>query len=190
MSSLRPTASPSPFAAVLAALLASACGADTKPAAAPTGGTASPAKSGETGKPVADAKPADGATADGAKVKKVDGPPPGGDERYALQIDTPEAKAGQESSVTVRVVPKAPWHMNLDFPTSLKLAAPEGVTLVNADLKKADAKLDESTCAFDVKFTAPAAGEHAFSGKFKFAVCQDEACSPVTEEVEFKVAVK
>lgn len=186
MSSPRTTATPTPVAAVLAALLAAACGADNKPASSPTGATASPAKSGEPSKSVdtGTGKPP------GDKVKTVDGPPPGGDDRYALQIDTPEAKAGQEGSVTVRVVPKAPWHMNLDFPTSLKLQAPEGVTLVNADLKKADAKLDESTCVFDVKFTAPKAGEHAFSGKFKFAVCQDEACSPVTEEVEFKVAVK
>lgn len=186
MSSPRPSATPTPVAAVLAALLAGACGADNKPAASsPTGGTASPAKSGEP------AKSADvGDKGGGDKVKKVDAPPPGGDERYALQIDTPEAKAGQPSSVTVRVVPKAPWHMNLDFPTSLKLQAPEGVSLANGDLKKADAKLDENTCTFDVKFTAPAAGEHAFSGKFKFAVCQDEACSPVTEELEFKVAVK
>ena len=172
--------------AILAALLTAACGAENKPAASsPTGATASPAKSGEPGKAAEAGKP-DG----GTKVKTVAGSPPGGDDRYALQFDTPEAKAGQEGTVTVRVVPKAPWHMNLDFPTSLKLQAPEGVTLANGDLKKADAKLDESTCTFDVKFTAPTAGEHAFSGKFKFAVCQDEACSPVTEEVEFKVAVK
>jgi hypothetical protein len=178
-------ASATPVATLLAALLAVACDGDKAPASSPTGATASPAKSGEKeGTKVAEKAPA------GDKVKTVEGAPPGGDDRYSLVIDTPEAKAGQEGSVTVRVVPKAPWHMNLDFPTSLKLQAPAGVTLANADLKKADAKLDESTCAFDVKFTAPAAGEHAFSGKFKFAVCQDEACSPVTEEVEFKVAVK
>ncbi len=189
MSSPRPSATPSPVAAVLAALLAGACGADSKPAAAtPSGGTASPGKTGDVAKTAA--QPGDVAAPAGANVKTIDGPPPGGDDRYVLQIDTPEATAGKEGSVTVRVVPKAPWHMNLDFPTSLKLEAPAGVTLAKADLKKADATLDESTCAFDVKFTAPTAGEHAFSGKFKFAVCQDEACSPVTEELEFKVAVK
>jgi len=188
MSAPRTTVSPTPVATILAALLVASCGGDNKPASSPTGATASPAKSGEPGNG-SPAKVADGDTAPD-KVKTIDGAPPGGDDRYALVIDTPEAKAGQEGSVTVRVVPKAPWHMNLDFPTSLKLQAPAGVTLANGDLKKADAKLDESACAFDVKFTAPAAGEHAFSGKFKFAVCQDEACSPVTEEVEFKVAVK
>lgn len=124
------------------------------------------------------------------KVKVVDGAAPRGDDRYALKIDTPDAESGKESKVTVRVVPKEPWHMNLDFPTSLEVDAPEGVAVVNADLKKADAKLDESACQFDVAFTPSAAGEQTFTGKFKFAVCQDEACSPVTEDIEFKVAVK
>ena len=81
--------------------------------------------------------------------------------------------------------------MNLDFPTSLRIEAPQGVEVVKAEQKKADAvKLDENTAEFAVAFTPKEAGEKTFSGKFKFAVCQDEACSPVTEDVNFKVAVK
>lgn len=135
---------------------------------------------------------ADAPAADGGakKIKVVDGAAPGGDDRYELKIETPEAQSGQESKVTVRVVPKKPWHMNLDFPTSLKVDGPEGVALANANLKKGDAQLDENACQFDVAFTPSAAGEQTFTGKFKFAVCQDEACSPVTEDIEFKVAVK
>lgn len=124
------------------------------------------------------------------KVKFVDGKPPG-DDRYELKIETPEATSGQESKVTVRVVPREPWHMNLEFPTSLKVAAPDGVSLAKADLKKDDAaELTETGCQFDVGFTPASAGDQTFTGKFKFAVCQDEACSPVTEEIEFQVAVK
>jgi hypothetical protein len=124
-------------------------------------------------------------------VKVVDAPAPGDEDRYALAIDPPATAApGQEAKVTVRVVPKAPWHMNLDFPTSLKVQPPAGVTLAKADLKRADAaRLDDGGCEFSVAFTPSEAGEKAFSGEFKFAVCQDEACSPVTEKVEFKVAV-
>jgi len=168
---------------LLAALLLASCDADKPGANAPQNAAAQPAKTGGT---------ADKAEPAGeGKTKVIEGAPPGSDERYALQIDAPEAKAGQEAKVTVRVVPKDPWHMNLDFPTSLKLEAPAGITLANADMKKADAaKLDEKSCEFDVKFTPAAAGESRFTGKFKFAVCQDEACSPVTQDVEFKVAVK
>lgn len=174
--------------ALLAVALAPACGADSKPdATSPTGGAA-PDKPADGGKTAA--KAGDPPKAGGDKVKTVQGAPPGADDRYQLMFDTPEATAGKESSVTVRVVPKEPWHMNLDFPTSLKVTAPEGVTVANADLKKGDAKIDEKACAFDIKFTAPASGEQTFSGKFKFAVCQDAECAPVTEQVEFKVAVK
>lgn len=173
--------------ALVAALLLAACnGAAEKPNATAPDGGASPAKSGGDKAGPATAK-ADG----GDKVKVVEGAAPGGDDRYALQIEAPEAKAGQETTVTVKVVPKSPWHMNLDFPTSLKLdAAPSGVTLAKAELKKADAKLDEAGCQFDVKLTAAQPGDQVLSGKFKFAVCQDEACSPVTENVEVKLAVK
>jgi hypothetical protein len=146
-----------------------------------------PAPQAEGGQP--EAKDAKDAKDDG-KTKVVEGAPPGQDERYALQIETPEAKAGQESKVTVKVVPKEPWHMNLDFPTSLAVTASDGVALSKDKLKKADAELSEASCQFDVAFTPAKAGDAKFTGEFKFAVCQDEACAPVTENVEFQVAVK
>ena len=169
--------------AVIPATMAAGCDADKPGANAPQNAAATPAKTANTAEK--------GTPEGGDKTKIVEGTPPGKDDRYALVIDTPEAKAGQEATVKVRVVPKEPWHMNLDFPTSLKIEAPAGLTFANADLKKADAtKLDEGSCEFDVKFTPEKAGESKFTGKFKFAVCQDEACSPVTENVEVQVAVK
>ena len=156
-----------------------ACGGEQKP-------TSPDAKVPEK---TAAATPAKTPEAD-TKVKVVEGANPTED-RYALKIDPVEGKVGAENTVLVTVVPKAPWHMNLDFPTSLAIGAPDGVTLAKAEMKKADAdKLDENSAEYSVKFTPAAAGDKSFTGKFKFAVCQDEACSPVTEEVEFKVAVK
>jgi hypothetical protein len=48
------------------------------------------------------------------------------DDRYTLRVDPPAdaARSGREGTVKVTVVPKAPWHMNLDFPTSLAIGAP------------------------------------------------------------------
>lgn len=171
-------------------LLAAGCSGENKPAT-----TTAPAPAAKTAE--GDAKtPEAGTVADakggGDKVKVVEGAAPSADDRYTLEIQPPaDAAAGKESEVVVRVVPKAPWHINLDFPTSLKLTPPSGLALANADLKKADArKLDDEHCEFAVKVTPSAAGEHAVTGQFKFAVCQDEACSPVTEDVEFRVAVR
>ncbi len=169
------------------ALALAACGAENKP-------TAADAKSPDKAAAPPTAAKTDANKPDANKpdplVKKIDGADPT-DDRYALRIDAADAAVGKEGSVKVTVVPKAPWHMNLDFPTSLALTAPDGVTLAKAELKKGDAaKLDEQSAEFDVKFTPTAAGEKTVSGKFKFAVCQDEACSPVTEEFAVKLAVK
>lgn len=174
--------------ASLSLLLAAGCGGENKQPAASAAPANADAKTESAAKP---AEPAE-AGGGGDKVKVVEGAAPGVDDRYALQIEPPaDAAAGKESEVVVRVVPKAPWHINLDFPTSLKLTPPAGVTLANADLKKADArKLDDEHCEFTVKVTPSAAGEHAVTGQLKFAVCQDEACSPVTEDVELKIAAK
>ncbi len=188
--------------AIALALLLGGCSGESKPAAASPDGSKSAAadsaekpagdKAGGGVAGVVDEHKDAAASADGEKVKVVEGPKAGGDERYDLLIEPPaEAKAGEAGKVTVKVVPKKPWHMNLDFPTSLKVDAPEGVTVANASQKKADAvKLDDEHCEFAVDFTPAAAGEQTFTGKFKFAVCQDEACAPVTEDLEFKVAVK
>lgn len=124
------------------------------------------------------------------KVKRVEGADPG-EERFKLAIQTPEAKAGVPDSVHIEVIPQSPWHINLDFPTSLQMDPPEGVVLTKAAQKKSDAlRLDDEGAAFKVEFTAQNPGEKSFTGEFKFAVCQDEACAPITERVEFKVAVK
>jgi hypothetical protein len=184
--------SPLLLVSAVVALAIGGCDKDTKPAAtAPSGASKTAAAQDDGGEAPAGEPGTDKAGTPGERVKVVEGAPAGADDRFALHVDTPEAKAGQEGEVMVRVVPKEPWHMNLDYPTSLKVAAPEGVTLAKADLKKADAKkLDESACEFAVKFTPAAAGEQSFTGEFKFAVCQDEACAPVTKNLEFKVAVK
>ena len=182
---MRTTTITTGLAALLLAPLVAGCDGDKAGANAPQQSTAAPAKSGG-----GDAKDKVDPAGDPDKTKVVEGAPPGGKDSYALTIDAPEAKAGQEATVKVRVVPKEPWHMNLDFPTSLKLEAPAGLTFAKADLKKGDAKLDEGSCEFDVKFTPASAGEQKFTGKFKFAVCQESECWPVTENVEVQVAVK
>lgn len=183
MSSMSPRSS---RLSLLALTLVAACGGDQKPTTA----TADAKVADKAATPPAAEKQPAPAAADN-KVLVKDGADPT-DDRYTLRVEPPaDAAAGREGTVKVTVVPKAPWHMNLDFPTSLSLGAPAGVTLAKAELKKADAaKLDENSAEFAVKFTPAEAGEKAFTGKFKFAVCQDEACSPVTEEVAFKVAVK
>ncbi len=112
-------------------------------------------------------------------------------DEYTLRIDAGEGKVGEPGKVSMHVVPKSSWHLNLEYPTSLQIVAPEGVSLAQPKLGKDDAvSFGEEGCEFAISYTADAAGEKTFTGTFKFAVCQDEACAPRTEEIEFKVAVK
>jgi hypothetical protein len=130
-------------------------------------------------------KPVDG----GGKTATLAGG--GEEERYTLAIEPAEVAAGDAGRVVIKVVPREPWHINLDFPTSLSIQAPEGVKVDKAEQAKADAvALTDTSCEYGVGFTAQAPGTKTFTGTFKFAVCQDEACSPVTEKLEFQVAVK
>jgi hypothetical protein len=112
-------------------------------------------------------------------------------ERYSLTIATPEAKAGEPGEAKVKVVPKGKWHLNLAFPTSLKMDDVPGVELTKPHQKRADAvKLQEDYFEYGVGFVADAPGEKSMTGKFRFAICIDEACVPVTEKLAFAVAVK
>jgi hypothetical protein len=172
-------------------MAAFSCDADKSKTAANAPNQAKPAEPAKEAAPAKEAEPAKEATAGEGKVKTVAGAPPDKKDRYTLKVDTPEAKAGAESKVKIRVVPKGKWHMNLDFPTSLKMEAPEDVKLAKANQKKKDAiKLDAGQIEYDVAFTAAQAGEKDFTGKFKFAICIEEACAPVTEKLAFKVTVK
>ncbi len=182
------------IAVITYGLVVSACGGDKQGSAATP-----PDDKGKVAAADADAKP--GAEQQKIAGKPVDGEPgnpvvkegaPDGEDRYTLQIEPPaEAKAGAQGVVKVKVLPKDPWHMNLDYPTKLTVEAPGGVELAKAEQKKGDATaLTDASCEFDVAFTASEAGDKSFSGKFKFAICQDEACSPIQEDIQFQVAVK
>lgn len=164
----------------------SACASNSNDAAAKDGKTkdAEPAKS--------EPAPVEGTPVEGEqKVATVAPDGAGSNEQYALQIEPGAATVGQPGTVSIRVIPNATWHMNLEYPTKLTVTPPAGVEVAKPKLGKEDAvKFDEQNCEFSVAFTPSEAGDKVFTGEFKFAVCQDTACVPKTEKLEFHVAVK
>ncbi len=117
---------------------------------------------------------------------------PAASKQYEVALEVPEdATSGADVVVAVKVTPIGTWHLNEEYNTSLKVVAPEGVSLAHdPDLKKDDAKeLTQKAIAFDVKFVPDAAGEKSFTGKLKFAVCEEDVCQPVAEDIAFAVAV-
>lgn len=149
-------------------------------------------KNADPAKSEAEAAAAEGQPVDGEqKVGTQAGDGGAETEQYALVIDPSEGKVGEEGQVTIRVVPSADWHMNLEYPTKLSVTPPAGIEVAKPKLSKDDAvKLDEQHCEFSVKYTPSEIGDKTFTGEIKFAVCQDTACVPKTETLEFQVAVK
>lgn len=175
------------LSAVALVSLLSACASNSNDAAAKDGKSkdAEPAKT-------ESAAPVEGTPVEGEqKVGTVAPEGVGTNEQYALQIDPAEGTVGQPGTVSIRVIPNATWHMNLEYPTKLTVTPPAGVEVAKPKLGKEDAvKFDEQNCEFSVAFTPSEAGDKVFTGEFKFAVCQDTACVPKTEKLEFHVAVK
>ena len=183
----RSTIAPSSVLVAVALAFAVGCGGDKE--------TAAPASASSAEVAAAPAAPADDAAAPaapaGEKTKVIEGPDPS-DERFTVKIDPPgEASVGAEGKVKVTILPTEPWHMNLDYPTSLAVNSPSDVKLAKESLSKEDVlRLEDSGLEYEVAFTPSAAGDKTFTGEIKFAVCQDDACAPVTKAVDFKVAVK
>lgn len=173
---------------VLVGLLA-ACASNSNDGAAKDGkaNDAEPAKT-DTAAPPVEGTPVDGEQ----KVGTTPAPEGAGSNgQYALQIEPGEAAVGKPGAVTIRVIPNADWHLNLEYPTKLTVTPPTGVDVPKPKLSKDDAvKFTEQDCEFAVAFTPSEAGDKVFTGEFKFAVCQDTACVPKTEKLEFHVAVK
>ena len=105
---------------------------------------------------------------------------------YTLDVELPpQATRGQEAIAHVRVHPRAPWHMNLEYPAKLQLRAPADVELVAPVLRKDDAqRFDDQALEFSVLFTPNAKGPRKIQAQLDFAVCGDAACGPVTESIE------
>lgn len=113
------------------------------------------------------------------------------DSAYTLKIEAPPAKKGQRAVAKIEVKPGAGFHMNKEYPTSLALTAPAGVTLDKAKLTAKDAaKWEEQGGEFDVSYTAARPGKQMVTGELKFAVCSANSCDPKKSPVSFEINVK
>jgi len=124
-------------------------------------------------------------------VARIPSPAPT-ESRFAIDIQRPETlETGRDALVSVSLKAIAPWHVNLDYPTSLELAAPPQVRLAREVFEKRHAAhLDEDGFKYEVGLSASAAGEKDFRGVLVFAVCEEEACIPVKQDIRFVIAVQ
>lgn len=114
------------------------------------------------------------------------------DSSYRIDVEAPATVAsGAEGTVRVKVTPSSGWKMNHEYPTKLKVKAPDGVAVTKAELSKGDAeRFDDAGATFAVQFKPGAAGEKSFQAKLKFAVCTDATCVPKSRELAWVVKVQ
>ena len=124
------------------------------------------------------------ARAEGGLVGAVAGKP------YTLTAAAVSGATGQPVKAQVVIKPAAGYHMNEEFPTSLKLSPTQGVTYAKAQLSKADAAMSKSECRFDVVLTGAEAGKKTVTGNLSFAVCTETTCDPQKATVRIDLTVK
>jgi hypothetical protein len=110
------------------------------------------------------------------------------DPAYTVTIDSPDGAKGKKGVVKIRVTPAKKYHMNKDYPSTVKVVVPTGVT-VDKD-KLPPTKVQEEALDFEVAYTPSEAGKKMFTGELKFAVCTDTTCDPKKESLNFSVSVK
>jgi hypothetical protein len=113
-------------------------------------------------------------------------------EAYTLKLATPAKVAtGAKGSATLEIVPKKGWHLNDEFPYKLTVTPPAGTKVAKPEQGKKDTvAFSRESMKWAIDFEASSAGDKAFTGKVKFAVCTETSCDPKKEELAFNVKVE
>lgn len=113
-------------------------------------------------------------------------------EAYTVKLATPaKVTTGAKGSATLEITPKKGWHLNDEFPYKLTVSAPAGAKVAKPEQGKQDTvAFSHESMKWAIDFTASTAGDKAFTGKVKFAVCTETSCDPKKEELAFNVKVE
>ena len=111
---------------------------------------------------------------------------------YTVKLASPaKVSTGAKGSATLEITPKKGWHLNDEFPYKLTVTAPAGAKVTKPEQGKQDTvSFSHEKMKWAIDFEASSAGDKAFTGKVKFAVCTDTSCDPKKEELAFNVKVE
>lgn len=109
---------------------------------------------------------------------------------FELRADAPGPyAAGTEGHFTIRLTPRGNYHVNQDYPLSITLTGPDGMTFPHPTVTAAEAEtMTEQLASFSVPFTSAAGAQHV-TALVDFAVCTPEACMPDTRTVAIDLSV-
>ena len=125
---------------------------------------------------------------DNYKVQNIDG------DGYTVVVAAPPAPVGAEAKAVVELRPKAPFHLNKEYPTEMDLTAPAGVDMPKTTFEHNDDKSDAASWTdhlgtFQIAFTPKEKADAAkkITAVFKFAVCTTNSCDP--KQADLAIAV-
>lgn len=110
------------------------------------------------------------------------------DDRFAVKVSGQVFEVNKTQMVSIRLTADAPWHMNMEYPTSMKLTGPSGLELKKTKFRKGDASvLSEHKILFQVPVRASSPGAFEAEATLKFAICKADACSPASTKVKLRL---
>ncbi len=173
-----PIASATASAPVASATAAASASASAPPADA---GAAKTTKDAGAGTPTAKLQPA---------KAHVDG------KNFSLDVASPGCRAGEECTMTIKLVASADYHVNKEYPYKFVAAAAPGIMFLGkgdaTTFSKASGDFveeGEKTATMTVRFKPGAAGEAKVSGTYKMSVCSADQCQIEQQPVSLGVPV-
>ena len=85
---------------------------------------------------------------------------------------------GSDCVLSARVIPLAPFHANLDYPTQLEL---RGTSPTSGTTSWRATALTETLVSFDIPFSALRSAGSSSSAVVRFATCTEDECRPAAE---------
>lgn len=99
--------------------------------------------------------------------------------------------AGALAQFGIAIEHKGEWHVNQDYPFSVTLHGPEGLSFPKDRLGKDDAaEFGDDGIRVEVPFTPSAAGEAPVSADVSFAMCNPQTCVMERHTVALNLAVE
>lgn len=127
-----------------------------------------------------------GAEKGGAAAKK------GAEPSYELTVKPPPQKAvGAKVAAEVKLVPKGPYKVNMEYPLRLEVEGPKSSKPGKLVMGSKDAaEMSKKKVLLEPTFELTSAGEHRFRAELRFSVCTKKQCELKTEKLTWVATAK
>jgi len=100
-----------------------------------------------------------------------------------------DLKSKEKNTLIIKVEAKKGWHINEDFPLSLKPTS-SCFKFDKEKYDKKDAKFTENNIELKTETQCEKTGKTDLKGTFSFGVCNDSLCKKETVNIEVSVDIK